>query len=393
MPTLSVCCLVRNEESFLPKMLASLQDIADEIIILDTGSTDRSIEIALEFGAKVESVEWEDDFGAMRNKLLKLATKEWVLMIDADEILLPKDVERIKYAITRKVKAFQCLVMNVFPYKILTSLLPLASIRLFRNDESIFYSGRVHESIFHSLVKQSIEISSSSIEIMHYGFSEGRAIRRFRNKRIFESELLRNPNELWIHAHLGLSFFIDQEFGKAEKSFWIAVSSQTNEIENETRSTIMALIAEIYRLQRKPVQAKLQALRAKRLMPDNSLADYISVLVDLDSKSFDSAERQLEYLDANTLVSQFYKVNKGELYTEIIKCLLHLGKQDKALQYAEIMMETPTYDGMIIGGALSERRKDYERAIEFYQRAMSLSNNPSDIALKIENCQKIMEGV
>ena len=393
MPTLSVCCLARNEESFLPKMLASVQDIADEIIIIDTGSSDKTIEIALEYGAKVESLDWEDDFGAMRNKLLKLATKDWVLMIDADEQILPKDAERIKYAITRKHSAYQCLVMNIFHYKMLTSLLPLSSIRLFRREESIIYTGRVHESIYTSLIKQSIEISTSDIEIHHFGFSEGRAIRRFRNKRIFESELLRNPSELWIHTHLGLSFFIDQEFGKAEKSFWHAASSHTHEIENETRSIIMALIAEIYRLQRKPVQSKLQALRAKRLMSDNSLADFISILVDLDSKSYDSAERQLEYLDANTLSSQYFKANKGELYTEIIKCLLHIGKQDKALQYAEIMMETPTYDGMIIGAALSERRRDYESAIEYYMRALPLSTSPNDVKLKIENCQKLLEGI
>ncbi len=367
-----------------------MKDIADEIIILDTGSTDRTMEIALEYGARVETAEWEDDFGAMRNKLLGYATQDWVLMIDADERITPKNAERIKTAITRRAVAYQCMVMNVFPYKILTSFLPFASIRLFRRDDQFYYTERVHESIQHSLTKQSVEVISSEIEIFHYGFSEGRAVRRFRNKRVFESELLRNPNDLWVRSLQGLSLFIDQEFGKAEKSFWIAVSA-LREIENETRSILMALIAEIYRLQHKPVQAKLQALRAKRLMTDNSLADYITALVDLDSKSYDSAERHLEYLDANTLASKYFTVNKGELYTQIIKCLLHLGRHDTALQYAEIMMETPTYEGMIIGGALSERQRDYVRAIEYYRKALPIAAVPADVQIKIENCQKILQ--
>lgn len=391
MPTLSVCCLARNEESFLPKMLASVRDIADEIIILDTGSTDRTIEIAQSFGARVEVSEWLEDFGEMRNKLLKLATKDWVLMIDADERINQKNIERIKEAITKKAIAYECSVMNIFPYKIVTSFLPLASIRLFRRDESFYYSERAHESIASSLHKQSIDVSSSEIEIFHYGYSEGRAVRRFRNKRVFESELLRNPNDLWIRTHLGLSMFLDQELGKAEKSFWIAVST-IREIENETRSILMAIIAEIYRLQYKPVQAKLQALRAKRLMTDNSLADYVTALVDLDSKSYDSAERHLEFLDANTLASRYFTVNRGELYTQIIKCLLHMGRHDKALQYAEVTMETPTYDSMIIGGALSERKRDYEGALEFYRRALPIAPVPEEVQIKIENCRKLLQG-
>jgi glycosyltransferase involved in cell wall biosynthesis len=392
MSTLSVCCLARNEEFFLPNMLASIQNIADEVIILDTGSTDRTVEVAQDFGARVETAEWEENFGEMRNRLLKLATQEWVLMIDADECITQKNAELIKVAISKKANAYQCMVMNIFPYKIITSFLPLASIRLFRRDDSFYYSERVHESIALSLHKQSIEVSNSDIEIHHYGYSKGRSIRRFRNKRVFESELLRNPNDLWVRTHLGLSLFLDQEFGKAEKSFWIAVSTQTREIENETRSILMAIIAEIYRLQHKPIQAKLQALRAKRLMTDNSLADYITALVDLDSKSYDSAERSFEYIDATTLTSRYFTVNKGELYTQIIKCLLLIGRHEKALQYAEITMDTPTYESMIIGGALSERKRDYEGAVEFYIRALPIAPVPEEVHFKMENCRKLLQG-
>src|SRR5271163_4832494 len=84
-PGLSVCMIVKNEERFLAQCLRSVADVADEIIIVDTGSTDRTIEIATSFGATVIEREWRNDFAWARNQALELATKRWILSLDADE--------------------------------------------------------------------------------------------------------------------------------------------------------------------------------------------------------------------------------------------------------------------------------------------------------------------
>ena len=86
--TLSVCLIVKNEEQFLASCLASAANVADEIIVYDTGSTDRTVEIARESGARVVQGYWDDDFARARNAVLDLAVGEWVLSIDADETLL-----------------------------------------------------------------------------------------------------------------------------------------------------------------------------------------------------------------------------------------------------------------------------------------------------------------
>ena len=80
-PRLSVCMIVKNEERFLGQCLASVKDIADEVIVIDTGSTDRTIEIAREHGAQVGHFEWCNDFAAARNASIAPATGDWILFL------------------------------------------------------------------------------------------------------------------------------------------------------------------------------------------------------------------------------------------------------------------------------------------------------------------------
>jgi len=84
---ISLCMIVKNEEEFLPGCLDSVKGVVDEIVIVDTGSTDRTVEIARQYGAKVYHYEWNDDFAAARNESLKHATCGWILVLDADETL------------------------------------------------------------------------------------------------------------------------------------------------------------------------------------------------------------------------------------------------------------------------------------------------------------------
>ena len=87
MPKLSLCMIVKNEEKFLAGCLESVKNIVDEIIIVDTGSTDKTIEIANSYNAKVYHFEWKNDFSLARNESIKHATGDWILILDADERL------------------------------------------------------------------------------------------------------------------------------------------------------------------------------------------------------------------------------------------------------------------------------------------------------------------
>src|SRR3990167_8792325 len=96
MSTISLCMITKNEEKWLEQCLNSVKEIVDEIIIVDTGSTDKTKEIAKKFNAKFFDFKWIGDFSAARNESLNHATKDWILVLDADETIAKEDLEKIK---------------------------------------------------------------------------------------------------------------------------------------------------------------------------------------------------------------------------------------------------------------------------------------------------------
>ncbi|MCR4292358.1 MAG: glycosyltransferase family 2 protein, partial [Candidatus Kuenenia sp.] len=102
MVKLSACLIVKNESGILPRCLESIQSFVDEIIIVDTGSTDNTVEIALRYKAKVHHFQWRNDFSAARNESLQHANGDWILYIDADEIIDEANALKIRSLINRE---------------------------------------------------------------------------------------------------------------------------------------------------------------------------------------------------------------------------------------------------------------------------------------------------
>src|SRR5579884_4106366 len=100
--SLSVCLVTRNEEQNLPRVLRSVAGLADEVVVADTGSTDRTAAVATELGARVHEFAWDDDFAAARNFALDQATGDWVLWLNPDEELLPAGRDEIGPALTQE---------------------------------------------------------------------------------------------------------------------------------------------------------------------------------------------------------------------------------------------------------------------------------------------------
>ncbi|MDQ7062685.1 MAG: glycosyltransferase [candidate division KSB1 bacterium] len=165
-PRLSVCMIVKNEEKLLPRCLESVKDVADEIIIVDTGSTDRTIEIAHQFGAKVYHHPWQNDFSLHRNQSISYATGDWILQIDADEELDAQSGPILKEIIAtapEEIHAFMVLIQDVradgSPHVLFN--FP----RLFRNHVGIHYISRVHNQVVING-----KVLFSKIRLIHYGY-------------------------------------------------------------------------------------------------------------------------------------------------------------------------------------------------------------------------------
>jgi O-antigen biosynthesis protein len=192
---LSICLIVKNEERHLVKCLKSVRDVADELIVVDTGSTDKTIDIAKVFGAKVFDFPWTGDFSAARNYSLEQATGNWILILDADEVLSPLDFKKLKEIIRRKSSpiAYSIATRNYinnagiigwtpnsgeYPEEAGTGWVRSAKVRLLTRSKDAFFSNPVHETLENSLVEGKIPIHPCNIIVHHYGKLDARKERQ-----------------------------------------------------------------------------------------------------------------------------------------------------------------------------------------------------------------------
>src|SRR3972149_5420178 len=147
-PSVSLCMIVKNEETYLADSLKSAKPFVDEIIVVDTGSTDSTVEIAQAFGAKVVHFPWRDDFAAARNESLRHATGDWVLVMDADERLTQGSGELIEGLSRAPADIVGYIVKLLWPKEGDGGMVRLGWLtRLFRNWIGVEYRGIIHEEV------------------------------------------------------------------------------------------------------------------------------------------------------------------------------------------------------------------------------------------------------
>jgi glycosyltransferase involved in cell wall biosynthesis len=206
---LSFCAIVKNEEKNLPRCLESVKAIADELIILDTGSTDKTPEIARSFGAKVYSFDWCDDFAAARNAALAYVTGDWVLVLDADERIEPEIIPLLKQAIA----VYSHLLINLMRQEIGASQSPYSLVsRLFRRHPALYFSRPYHASIDDSLqilLQQEPQwqiVQLPQVAILHDGYQASAIAagnKLDRAKKAMEGYFSNHPDDAYVCSKLG----------------------------------------------------------------------------------------------------------------------------------------------------------------------------------------------
>lgn len=219
-PKLSVCMIVRDEEKTLPRCLKSVESVADELIVVDTGSKDNTVSVANDFGAKVSYFEWCDDFAAARNESLKRATGDWILQIDADEELSRDSLSTLKKTIHNLWYILYCVKLDNGPQEIHRfAWVP----RLFRNHLGLKYARPYHEMVVES-AEDIIEGESRwrmgeepNIVIRHFGYDpSSRSEKLKRGLPIIESYLERHPEDSYMWGQLANIYCGSGSVDKAE---------------------------------------------------------------------------------------------------------------------------------------------------------------------------------
>lgn len=196
----SACLIVRNEEANLPRCLKSLKGLVDEIIVIDTGSTDKTVAIAESFGAKIGNFPWCEDFAAARNASLELATGDWALWIDADEEIEQGGEKMLREALMRPYfGGFTVQIVNFLGDPTTGGRYVHAAVRLFRRIPGILFAGRIHEQIIPALFQQGFPTANlDKFRLLHYGYAPGAMQEKGKLDRtitMLEREVAQYPND------------------------------------------------------------------------------------------------------------------------------------------------------------------------------------------------------
>jgi glycosyltransferase involved in cell wall biosynthesis len=220
---ISAAMIVRDEEPVLEECLRSIRDEVDEIVITDTGSTDRSREIAASFGARVLERRWDDDFSAARNHSLEAATGDFILYIDADERLDATCGGTLRHTIEQAPRSAAFLLL-LQPRVGFTFYL---EGRLFRRDSRVRFTGRIHERIWPGIdalcEAEKLSVERCAARILHVGYEGDLKHKHRRNLPLLERTVTENPERVYCWWHLGETLVALGRREEAERSLRKAI--------------------------------------------------------------------------------------------------------------------------------------------------------------------------
>jgi glycosyltransferase involved in cell wall biosynthesis len=391
--TLSVCLIVKNEAQMLPACLRSVRAIADEIVVVDTGSDDDTVAIATSFGARVSDFKWQKDFSAARNFCREQASGDWILQLDADEEVFPEDQCKIREVIHQGMcdGAFLALhnrVSNSFGES-QPSLHYL--IRLYRNSPDIYYRNPVHEEL-----QITGEVIPVDINILHHGYNldpDYLRQKRQRNAEILYQKLEQDPDNVSTLFYLAMLHIGNHEYDQAETFAHRALANIPADARNRAHLQLMLMNnLAIIAVERGDCKtARTVSEQAIAINPDYLDAYYYLGLAHFNLDEMSSAIKAFEMFIDKSLQRQQTPV--FALYADGSASLLYqayhfLGKlyrkqerfQESLEMYSEAVTLNPQFWVCIIDiGYVYMDMQDWPQAAHFLDRGVKLAKTRPDV--------------
>jgi len=341
-PRLSACLIVKDEERFLPACLASLEGVADELVVVDTGSTDRTVELARAAGAIVDHFRWCEDFAAARNASLERASGEWVLVIDADERLDPSTRPALERALDDP--SAQAWLVEVVSGDDVVAQLP----RLFRRRDDVRFERAVHESVGGALAALGIALRPSGVRFWHDGYRPEVLADRdkhARNEALLERAVERDSGDLFARFKLASTLRARGDVGAALAQYEEASAGLDRLSADERRALPFAVRASLELVELAVTSGALgraqdEAQRARRRWSERELGGegwLTLACLALRMEAFDEAERAFE--SAHRWGTEGLDSVRWGSFTrrsrhEAARCALEAGRLDVAVERA-----------------------------------------------------------
>lgn len=329
---ISICLIMKNEEDSLDRCLQHLKPIGYEIVIADTGSTDRSKEIALKYTDKVYDYPWSQDFAAARNYIASKATNDFILFIDCDEVVTNYDKDKMELMLQLNPNAIgRLLIINNYSRGKEQYCSRVRVSRLF-SKKVYQYKGMIHEQLVHNKAEDNTYYDIP-IELCHEGYDgdiETRSKKTERNLALLKGQLASNPDDPYILYQIGKSYFMQEDYAKAcewfEKALCIDVDERLEYVQDMVESYGYAL------LEAKEYDKALQLLNIYDIFAKTADFVFLVGLIYMNNAYFKEAIE--EFIKATSMDN--YKMDGVNSYRAfynvgvIYECL---GQVDKAKKY------------------------------------------------------------
>jgi tetratricopeptide (TPR) repeat protein len=375
--------IVKNEAKSLPRCLESVHGVADEIVVVDTGSNDDTVTVAERFGARIFHFAWVDDFSAARNEAVSQARGEWILALDADEALgreargkipgLLKEPRFAAYLLNIKSPLKdargQAAVINAWP-------------RLFRNHPEIRYEGRVHEQISPSIARMGGMVARTDLVVDHLGYHQDftdQQSKRGRNLALLRRQLEERSGDPMTLFHLGEALGLGGQITEAADAYRQALSKRDMPAQNAAVANrglancllrmgdypgALAACREAVTLDDGYALPRLlMAMTLCRMSRPQEAIEELNTYLRLTEQGRPSAQRVLEHESS----PGFALALKGD-------CFLGLGRREEAeAAFREAVRRQPDApEGHLGIGRIHSLRGEFGEAVRAFERAREL---------------------
>ena len=388
--TLSLCMIVKDEEDNLPRCLKSIEGAVDEIIIVDTGSTDKTVEIAESFGAKVIHHKWNEDFSEARNVSLEHATGDWIIFLDADEELVSEDIPELRKLLEDEVS--EGFYINEFSFvgdKAAEDMAINIAFRIFRNKKEYRFSCAIHEQIVAAVQSGNPNIEFSPIRINHYGYLNRAGTDRKKIKRnldILLEEMKKRPEDSFVHFNLGVEYLRLSRHEKAIEHYQKAFRNVSNLDVAYAPVLVRNICLCLKAMER--FEDALEVLKdGKEAYPDFTDLFYLEGLVCLDMKDF---SRAIDCFDACLSMGKAGKRHITQSGVEGYKAwhglgiaYLHSGNEiDSVKAFVRALKDNPRDSISLLQlGMILLPREDLQEARELLERIVDRNSEEILITL------------
>lgn len=357
---ISQCMIVKDEERNIERALSWGKGIVSEQIVVDTGSTDRTVEIAERMGAKIYHFDWIDDFSAAKNFAISKAKYEWIALLDADEYFSGEDAKKLLYYV-RKLhdKAYDAILTSWVHMMDDGSIVAVGTqSRVFRNAPGLRYVGRIHEYITSvDGTRFNFVDAVNELSIYHTGYGavgHEKKVSTGRNLKIILKELEENPDSHRMLGYLGDEYYSAHDLVKAEEAYRKSISLMPDTVEtlDPIRAAMtFAKLLEILYANMDTEEDNFMAIydKAIRRLPEEGDFDFFAGKYFSRHQNFKVAEKHLkraiDQLEkyGTAFKSMFLSGDIRSAYEMLATCCFNNGNLMECINYSVVLLKADRY--------------------------------------------------